>query len=72
VAPLKTIFVKPGLLIQLGSPNLSHEHNSPHAHNNHNYNRIIKERDRQVTQKMWWGEQENGTIGIFYYVQARQ
>ena len=34
-------------------PDLSHEQDSPHAHNSHNYNRIARERGRRVIQKMW-------------------
>jgi len=32
----------------------------------------VRERGRQVTQKMWRVEQENDAIGIFYYTQGLQ
>jgi len=49
-----------------------HEHDNPHAHENYNHNRIVRERSRQVMRKMWRVEQENNVIRIFYYTQGWQ
>jgi len=55
---------KSRLLIQT---HMSHEQDNPHAHNNDNYNRIVRERGRQMIQKMCRVEQEHDVTGIFYY-----
>jgi len=49
-----------------------HEHDNPHAHDNYNHNRIVRERTRQVIRKMWRVEQEHNVIEIFYYTQGWQ
>jgi len=46
---------------------MSPEQDSPHAHDNDNHNRIVRERGRQVIQKMWMVEQEHNVTEIFYY-----
>ena len=61
--------LKLGLAIQ---PHLSHEQDNPHAHNTYNYNRIVRERGRQVIQKMWRWEQEHDVIGTFYHARVRK
>jgi len=35
---------------------------------NYNHNRIVRERDRQVIQKMWRVEEEPNVIGILLHV----
>jgi len=42
-----------------------HAHDNPHAHDNFNHNKIVRERSRQVMRKMWRVEQEHNVIGIF-------
>jgi len=59
----------PGLLIQT---HLSHEHNNPHAHDNNNHHRIVRERGKQVIRKMWRVEQEHDVIRIFHYTRGWQ
>jgi len=51
-------------------PHLPHEQDKVHARNGYNYNRIVRERGRQMIQKMWRGKEENAVIGIFYYAQV--
>jgi len=45
---------------------LSHEHDSSNGHNSHNYDRIARERDRRVIQKMWWEEYK--TVSLEYSI----
>jgi len=51
---------------------MSHGQDNPLAHNNYNYNRIVRERGRQVTRKMWRVEQEQDVIGTFYCARVWQ
>jgi len=60
---------KPGLQIYT---HLSHEHDNPHAHDNYNDHRIVRERGRQVIRTMWRVEQEHDIIGIFHYTRGWQ
>ena len=55
---------------KLGLPIWTHEQDYPHAHDNYNQNRIVRERGRQVIRNMWRVEQVHDVIGIFYYTRC--
>jgi len=55
--------LKPSLSIQT---DLSREQDNLHAHNSYIYIQIVRERGRQVNQKIWRVVQAHDVIRIFY------
>jgi len=58
----RPVTLEPGISIQ---PHLSHEQENAHADNSCNYDRVVRERGRRMTHKMWRVGQEHNVIRIF-------